>query len=98
MGRVNGIFLHCLPQNPAQVFLYITPIENESLTTDSVLGLPLYGVNTSRNEVIGLPAITGEKLYMIAVSIVNRCGNLRGVDIRLGGEKVIHCTWDVEFF
>jgi len=97
MARVNGIFLHYLPQNPERVFLCITSIKNESLTTDSVLELPIYGINTSRNEVIGLPAITGEKLYMIPVSINDRCGSL-GKDIRLGGEKVIHCTWDVEFF
>jgi hypothetical protein len=98
MGRVNGVFLHCLLQNPARVFLYITPIENKSLTLDSILELPVYRINTGCNEVIGLPAITGEKLYMIAVSTINRCGSLRGVDLRLGGEKVLHCTWDVEFF
>ena len=60
LGRVweesMGYFLHCLLQNPARVFLYMTPIENESLTTDSILELPVYRINTSRNEVIGLPA------------------------------------------
>ena len=62
----------------------------------------LDGETVNLNEVIGLPAITAEKLYMIAVSTVNRRGSLRGVDIRLGGENVLHCTyihgWDVEFF
>jgi hypothetical protein len=95
MGRVDGIFLHQLLDNPERVFLYITPIDNESFVTDSVLDLPIYGIGTGQNEVIGLPAFTGEKLYMIAVSIINRDGRM---DMRLGGDKVIHCTWDVGFF
>jgi len=48
------------------------------------------------NKIIGLPGITGVKLYMIAVSVVDRVGG--GMDMRLGGDRLIHCTWDVEFF
>lgn len=95
MGRVNGIFLHCLPQNPKRIFFYITPIRTESLAMDGVLGLPVYEANQC-NKIIGLPGITGVKLYMIAVSVVDRVGG--GMDMRLGGDRLIYCTWDVEFF
>lgn len=96
MGRVNGIFIHYLPQNPKRIFLHITPIRTESRVIDGVLGLPMYEINNKCDEIIGLPSITGVKLYMIGVSMVDREGG--GKDIRLGGEKLIHCTWDMEFF
>jgi hypothetical protein len=91
MGRVNGIFIHYLPQNPKRIFFYITPIRTDSLAMDDVLGLPVYETNKC-DEVVGLPGVTGVKLYMVAVS------GGGGRDIRLGGDKLIHCTWDVEFF
>jgi len=39
------------------VFLYITPIDNESFHTDSVLNLPIYGIDARQNEVIGQPSL-----------------------------------------
>jgi len=58
IGRVNGIFLHYLPQNPKRIFFHITPIRTESLAMDDVLGLPVYETNKC-DEIIGLPGITG---------------------------------------
>ena len=40
---------------------------------DDVLGLPVYETNKC-DEIIGLPGITGVKLYMIAVSMMDRGG------------------------
>jgi hypothetical protein len=103
LGRVweesMGYFLHCLLQNPARVFLYMMPIENESLTRIAFLSCQYIELTPAvMKSSAYLLHITGEKLYMIAVSTVNRRGSLGGVDVQLGGEKVLHCTWDVEFF
>ena len=98
MGRVNGIFLHYLPQNPKRIFFYITPIITESLAMDDVLGLPVYETHKCPDTIVGLPGITGVKLYMIAVSMMDRSRGGGGMDIRLGGDRLIHCTWDMEFF
>jgi len=77
------------------VFLHVTPIITGSVSKDSVLDLPMYKLQTERDEIVGLPAVTEVKLYMIAVSTTERP---EGTEMRLQGNELIHCTWDIEFF
>jgi len=55
----------------------------------------MYKLQTERDEIVGLPAVTEVKLYMIAVSTTERP---EGTEMRLQGNELIHCTWDIEFF
>jgi hypothetical protein len=89
-GRVNGIFCHELLQNPKRVFLHVTPITRSVSTTDGVLNLPIYEIQTERDEIVGLPAVTAVKLYMIAVSTTERPDG--GTEMRLQGNELVHCT------
>ena len=50
------------------------------------------------DDVIGLSAVEMTKLFMVPVSTAARKDGESGLAIDLGGDSLIHCTWNVEFF
>ena len=97
MGKILGIFLHQLISRPRRVFLYMQPIHSSSTVRDRILDLPILKLDTINDDVIGLSAVEITKLFMVPVSTARKYGE-RELDIDLGGDSLIHCTWNVEFF
>jgi hypothetical protein len=98
MGKVLGIFLHQLTSRPRRVFLYVQPIHSSSTVRDEILDLPILKLDMMNDDVIGLSAVEMTKLFMVPVSTVAREDRESGSAIELGGDRLIHCTWNVEFF
>jgi hypothetical protein len=93
-----------------RLFLIVTSLESIELTPDPVLGLPrrrLSGIQ----EIVGLPAIKGRQLYMVAQDanqhaiegshvaskyLLDSFTNDRHDEV-IEWPVVVHCTWEIGF-
>lgn len=89
IGRLNQVLVHEL-LNVRRVFCLITKVPVTQDQTDDVLDVPLLQLSSDR-LLIGLPAISGRKLYMLPVS--------RGSDRDLvkGDDMFLWVDWQIQF-
>jgi hypothetical protein len=115
LARIEAAFVHQLDklhteEKERRLFLIVTSLESIELTPDPVLGLPrrrLSGIQ----EIVGLPAIKGRQLYMVAQDanqhaiegshvaskyLLDSFTNDRHDEV-IEWPVVVHCTWEISF-
>jgi hypothetical protein len=102
---VDIIFVHKLLYGYRRVFAIISRVSDHR-QLDPVIGAPILNLQR-RQEIVGLPAIEGRKLYIVSLSR-KLCGikleELVHGTARIGKdsssrevEGLLHCPWDVAF-
>jgi hypothetical protein len=105
IARVDIIFIHELLSGYRRVFAMITRVSDYG-QRDLVTGAPILNLQ-HRQEIVGLPAVEGRKLYVVSLSR-KLCGikleELVHGTARIGKdspsgevESLLHCPWDVTF-
>lgn len=87
MGSLQQVMLHEL-RGTTRLFAIILKVDQSSQAKDWVLKLPILDT-TEQVEVIGLPAISGKRLYMLPVS--------GGGPWVLGGKQLLWVDWQIQF-
>ncbi|KAI9747998.1 MAG: hypothetical protein M4579_007339 [Chaenotheca gracillima] len=93
VGRIDYIFVHEIVRGDRRMFLWVTMVETcqpQQQEKDNVLGLPLLKLKDAKS-VVGLPAVSGERIYMVPLK------ERDGVVSDDGEEKLLHCTWQIDF-
>jgi len=89
IGRIDHIFIHEVVKGQKRMFAVVKRVVDQK-KKDHVLNLPILWVS-DETDIVGLPAITGRKLYIISVK--QRTGG--GLD--LGGRDLLFVDWQIQF-
>ena len=89
IGRIDHVFVHAL-FNRQRLFLIITKV-TQTAAMDQILGLPMLDTQ-NKQELIGLPAVAGRKLYIVPVIQVEE-----GLQFVPGSINLLHVDWQIQF-
>lgn len=89
LGRLDQVFVHQL-MHVRQIFCLVTKVLLSQDQRDNILDVPL--LQPSKNQlIIGLPAVSGQKLYMLPVSRDSEN------DLIQGDDMLLWVDWQIQF-